>query len=71
MVIQTTATELARLMRCMGSRLMPPSVPGGGDTTSRDEGTAAHWLAEQMFNGAPAHAGLTAPNGYGITDDMV
>ena len=71
MVIQTTATELARLMRCMGSRLMPPSVPGGGDTTSRDEGTAAHWLAEQMFNGAPAHAGLTAPNGYVITDDMV
>lgn len=66
-----TATELPRVMVCMGSRLMPAAIPGGGDQTARDEGNAAHWLAEQMFNGQPATAGLTAFNGHVITDDMV
>ncbi len=70
-MISVTATELPRVMHCFGSLQMPQAVPGGGDTTQRDEGNAAHWLAEQMFNGAPAHAGLTAPNGYVVTDDMV
>ena len=70
-MITVTATELPRVMHCFGSLQMPPAVPGGGDPTARDEGNAAHWLAEQMFNGAAAHAGLTAPNGYVITDDMV
>ena len=71
MTLVTTATELPRVMHCMGSRLMPAAIPCGGDQTARDEGNAAHWLAEQMFNGAPAHAGLTTPKGYVITDDMV
>lgn len=70
-MITVTATELPRVMHCFGSLHMPPAVPGGGDPTARDEGNAAHWLAEQMFNGAAAHAGLTAPNGYVITEDMV
>lgn len=70
-MITVTATELPRVMRCIGSHLMPAAVPGGGDTTLRDEGTAAHWLAEQMFNGSPAHPGLAAPNGYVITEDTV
>ena len=70
-MITVTATELPRVMHCFGSLHMPPAVPGGGDPTARQEGNAAHWLAEQMFNGSPAHAGLTAPNGYVITDDMV
>jgi hypothetical protein len=50
---------------------MPAAIPGGGDTTQRDEGNAAHWLAEQMFNGAQVGAGSVAPNGYVVTDDMV
>lgn len=70
-MIQVTATELPRVMHCFGSLQMPPAVPGGGDPTARDEGNAAHWLAEQMFNGASVGAGATAPNGYVITDDMV
>jgi len=70
-MITVTATDLPRVMHCFGSLHMPPAVPGGGDPTAREEGNAAHWLAEQMFNGSPAHAGLTAPNGYVITDDMV
>lgn len=70
-MITVTATDLPRVMHCFGSLQMPQSVPGGGDPTAREEGNAAHWLAEQMFNGSPAHAGLTAPNGYVITDDMV
>lgn len=70
-MIQVTATDLPRVMHCFGSLQMPPAVPDSGDTTQRDEGNCAHWLAEQMFDGAPAHAGLTAPNGYVVTDDMV
>jgi len=70
-MITVTATELPRVMHCFGSLQMPQSVPGGGDPTAREEGNAAHWLAEQMFNGASVGAGATAPNGYVITDDMV
>ena len=70
-MIQVTATELPRVMHCFGSLQMPQAIPGGGDTTQRDEGNCAHWLAEQMFNGASVGAGATAPNGYVVTDDMV
>lgn len=58
-------------MTCIGSRLMPAALPPDFDTESRDEGNAAHWLAEQMFNGTPVAVGQAAPNGYVITDDMV
>lgn len=71
MTLVVTATDLPRVLHCMGSLSMPAAIPGGGDQTQRDEGKAAHWLAEQMFRGAPAHAGLTAPNGHIVTDDMV
>lgn len=71
MSIVVTATELPRTMHCFGSLQMPQAVPCGGDTTQRDEGNCAHWLAEQMFNGASVGAGATAPNGYVVTDDMV
>lgn len=71
MTLIVTATELPRILHCMGSHSMPAAIPGGGDTALRDEGNAAHWLAEQMFNGAQVGAGSVAPNGYVITDDMV
>lgn len=70
-MITVTATELPRVMHCFGSLQMPPSVPFDRDLVAATEGTAAHWLAEQMFQGAAAHAGVTAPNGYVITDEMV
>lgn len=70
-MLTTTATELPRLMQCIGSRLMPPVVPDNGTKEQRDEGNAAHWLAEQMFNGGAGVAGMVAPNGYVITDEMI
>lgn len=70
-MLTTTATELPRLIQCIGSRLMPSPVPDSGSAEARSEGNAAHWLAEQMFAGATVGAGATAHNGYVITDDMV
>jgi len=70
-MLTTTATELPRLMRCIGSRLMRASVPDNGDTDARDEGNAADWLAEQLFAGTPVQVGDKAPNGWAITDDMM
>lgn len=58
-------------MRCIGSRLMPAAIPPDYDTDARDEGTAADWLAEQLFNGATVPAGTKAPNGWVVTDDML
>lgn len=71
MTISVTATELNRVMHCFGSLNMPKAVPDSGNQEQRDEGNAAHWLAEQMFNGTPVAVGAAAPNGYVITDDMV
>lgn len=67
----TTATELPRIMRCMGSRLMPRTIPADFDTERRDEGNAAHWLAQQLFNGNQVAVGSKAFNGWVITDVMV
>lgn len=70
-MLVTTATELPRLMRCIGSRLMDRAVPEDANDDARDEGNAADWLAEQMFAGNTVPVGSKAPNGWVITDDMV
>ena len=70
-MLTTTATELPRIMKCIGSRLMPATIPPEYDTQARDEGTAAHWLAQHLFEGGTAAAGSKAPNGWVVTDDMV
>lgn len=67
----TTATELPRLMRCIGSRLMPAALPIEHRTEAMDEGNAADWLAEQLFAGESVAVGTKAPNGWVVTDDMV
>lgn len=68
----TTATELPRLIQCIGSRAMPRSLPKDHDKQATDEGNAAHWLAEQIIDGSvDPRAGLTAPNGHIVTDDMI
>ncbi len=70
-MISVTATELARVMHCFGSLNMPRAVPHSADREARDKGNAEHWLAEQMFQGLPFAAGVQAPNGYVITDEMI
>lgn len=70
-MLSTTATELPRIMKCIGSRLMPAALPADYDLEPRLEGNAADWLAEQLFNGADVPVGTKAPNGWVVTDDML
>lgn len=70
MKLVTTATELPRLMKCIGSRLMPAALPIEKRTEAMDEGNAADWLAETWFAGLAADVGNKAPNGWVITEDM-
>lgn len=73
-MIRTDATNLPRLMNCIGSRLLENLVPNpSGDTTVRDEGNAAHWLAfsvGELGNSFSDLVGTKAPNGIFITDEI-
>ncbi len=72
----TDATSLNRLMNCNGSRLM------GGENSpmnaapivdGRDEGNAAHWLAQRTFCSDRIENDFIdqkAPNGFFITQDI-
>ena len=73
MTLITTATELPRLMQCIGSVNMPAALPPDHDHEARSEGNAAHWLAKEIFDGrvyAPSTVGTKAYNGYVITEEM-
>lgn len=70
-MLTVTATELSRVMRCIGSILMERAVPEPDNDEARSEGNAADWLAEQMFNDRHVTSGTKAPNGWVITDDMI
>lgn len=71
MTLSTTATELGRLMTCIGSRNMARSVPQDMDEEARQEGNAADWLAVELFEGHAVQVGARAPNGWSITDEMM
>jgi hypothetical protein len=70
-----TATDLPRLMACNGSRLMGgANPPVDSDNVVRDEGNAADWLVQQIYNGhftAEELIDRKAPNGIYITAEMV
>lgn len=70
----TDATHLPRLMQCFGSSQMPQVVPtADDDTTVRDEGNAAHYMAQQVFDGIATLEQLTghrAYNGVVMDDEM-
>lgn len=69
----TDATNLPRLMNCNGSRIMAAVLPPDSDPTARDEGNAAHWLAQQWFKGVPIDSlvDTKAYNGFVISGEMV
>lgn len=71
MTLSTTATELPRVMQCIGSINMPAALPPDHDHEARDEGNAAHWLAKELFDGRHCPAGTKAYNGYIITTEMI
>jgi len=75
-MLTTNATNLPRLMNCNGSRNMPPSFASvDPDPTARDEGNAAHWVAQGWFDYGREFAndliGTKAYNGVVITSEMI
>ena len=63
----TTADNLPRLMNCNGSRNMPAAFPSVDlDRSARDEGIAAHWMAQQAFNGVPLETLINVKHGNGV-----
>lgn len=75
-MLSITATDLPRLMNCNGSRLMgeAEATTQKTDDTVKDEGVAAHWLAQQVRSGKSVVEELIdrkAPNGVYITTEMV
>lgn len=73
-MLSVTATDLPRIIACNGSRLMEGFTSSiKTDDTVRDEGNAAHWLAEQVQKGLHTLDELIdrkAPNGVFITGEM-
>lgn len=70
----TDATRLPRVMNCNGSHNMPPSFPAVDiDPTARDEGNAAHRVAQEWFDGRDPSTfeGTKAYNGVLITGEML
>lgn len=53
-------------MSCVGSVALVAQAPKPEQHDASEEGTAAHWLAERMFNGTAGSfkPGTVAPNGY-------
>lgn len=74
-MLQVTADALPRLMACNGSRLMEGFTPSVAVSDfDRQEGIAAHWLIEQVFNkqfGTDELIDRQAPNGVFITAEMI
>ncbi len=56
---------------CAGWRSMQAQVePLDEDLTKAAEGTAAHWAVSEVLSGRQVDAGLIAPNGVVLTDEM-
>lgn len=73
-MITITADELPRFMACNGSLNMPAAFPSTTtDTTARDEGIAAHHMANLVFSGQSTLDVLVdrkAPNGVYMISEM-
>lgn len=67
-------SSLPRLVACSGSHRVCRDAPAWlddyGDNTAREEGTAAHWLANENACGRYPKLGTVAPNGVATTEEM-
>lgn len=73
-MLTLTADELPRFMACNGSRAIDQVQVFDPDNTMRNEGDAAHWLIEQVFNkrfGTDELIDRPAFNGVYITEEMI
>jgi Protein of unknown function (DUF2800). len=57
-------------VNCPGSVAMQAAQPPEEETEESREGTAAHWLLEQILLKLPVPADAIAPNGVPINDEM-
>ena len=61
-------------VECPGSRALRQAYPEREDSEAAMEGTAAHWVFEQMLKAKRADvvkAGMLAPNGVEVTEEML
>ena len=60
--------------KCAGYAALNAALGSGyveeTDNEVREDGTACHWLAEQLWNGAVISPGSIAPNGRELTEEM-
>lgn len=67
------ADQLNRFMACQGSRLLPVAPKASHENTeARDEGNAAHWMAQKAFAGVSIASLIDTPayNNYIMTAEM-
>lgn len=73
-MLSLTATELPRFMACNGSKFLGGFNPPKEPNSVAEEGNAAHWFVEQVFNNKFSSEELVdrkAPNGYFITKETL
>lgn len=59
-------------VRCAAAPSMWQRYPEiGTDKVAADEGIAAHWVFAEMLYNRPVTAGVIAPNGVVVTDEMI
>ncbi len=64
-------SSAASWVKCPGWRAMHDAFPEEGDNGPAMEGTAAHWVFEQLLAGHDVVEGIIAPNGVEVTDEMI
>lgn len=63
-------SSAARLVQCAMSLTAELRFPEG-ETEAAREGTAAHWVLQEMIGGTNPTVGALAPNGHAITEEMI
>lgn len=63
-------SSVSRVIACPGSLALCEGIEES-TTIEAEEGTAAHWVFEQMFNAVCPKLNDIAPNGVMITDEML
>jgi len=58
-------------VHCAGWQSLHAAFPEPADTLPAMEGTAAHWVFEEMLAGRTVVVDMTAPNGVLITEEML
>jgi len=64
-------SSASRWVNCPGSVSMGQRYPQSEDSQASREGTAAHWVCEQLLRGANVSRDTVAPNGVVVTDEML